>query len=68
MYIVLIHGQKCETVLYYSFIPWRFLNRLYRSIWCRDFTINCITKQLEVKMPAYTSFISDIHKSYRVEK
>ena len=33
----------------------------YRSIWCRDFTIICITKQLEVKMPAYTSFISDVH-------
>ena len=23
-----IHGQKCETALYYSFIPRRFLNRL----------------------------------------
>ena len=40
----------------------------YRSIWCRDLTIICITKKLEVKMPAYTSFISDVHKSYRVEK
>ena len=40
----------------------------YRSIWCRDFSIICITKKLEVKMPAYTSFISDVHKSYRVEK
>ena len=34
----------------------------------RYFTIICITKKLEVKMPAYTSFISDVHKSYRVEK
>ena len=24
--------------------------------------------KLEVKMPAYTSFISDVHKSYGVEK
>ena len=40
----------------------------YRSIWCRDFTMICIAKKLEVKMPAYTSFISDVHKSYRVEK
>ena len=23
-----VHGQKCETVHYYSFIPRRFLNRL----------------------------------------
>ena len=50
---------------YYSLIPERFLNR---SIWCRDFTIICIKKKLEVKMPAYTSFISDVHKSYRVQK
>ena len=28
----------------------------------------CITKKLEVKMLAYTSFISDVHESYRVEK
>ena len=35
----------------------------YRSIWCHDFTIICITKKLEVKMPAYTSFISDVHKA-----
>ena len=28
----------------------------------------CITEKLEVKMPAYTSFSSDVHKSYRVEK
>ena len=34
----------------------------------RDFTITCITKKLEAKMPAYTSFISDVHKSYGVEK
>ena len=27
-----------------------------------------ITKKLEVKMLAYTSFISDVHKSYGVEK
>ena len=40
----------------------------YKSIWCRDFTIICITKKLEVKIPAYTSFISDVHKSHRVEK
>ena len=40
----------------------------YRSIWCRDFTIICITKKLEVKMSAYTNFISDVHRSYRVEK
>ena len=40
----------------------------YRSIWCRYFTIICITKKLEVKMSEYTSFISDVHKSYRVEK
>ena len=42
----------------------------YRSIWCRDFTIICITKKLEVnyKMLAYTSFISDVHKYYSVEK
>ena len=40
----------------------------YRSIWCRDFTIICITKKLKVKMSAYTSFISDVHKCYRVEK
>ena len=40
----------------------------YRSIWCRYFTIICITKKLEVKMSPYTSFISDVHKSYRVEK
>ena len=40
----------------------------YRSIWCRDFTIICITKKLEVKMLAYTGFMSDVHKSYRVEK
>ena len=53
---------------YYSFIPRHFLNRLYRSIWCRDFTIICITKKLEVKMSVYTSFISDVHKSYRAEK
>ena len=35
---------------------------------CRDFTIICITKKLEVKMPAYTSFIFDVRKSNRVEK
>ena len=53
---------------HYSFISRRFLNRLYcRSIWWRYFTIIC-TKKLEVKMPAYTSFISNLHKSYRVEK
>ena len=40
----------------------------YRSIWCRDSTIICITKKLEGKMPAYTSSISDVHKSYGVEK
>ena len=34
----------------------------------RYFTIICIIKKLEVKMSAYTSFISDVHKSYRVEK
>ena len=28
----------------------------------------CITKKLEVKMSAYTSFISDVHKSYCAEK
>ena len=28
----------------------------------------CIAKKLEVKMPAYTSFTFDVHKSYRVEK
>ena len=53
----------------------RFLSRFqgafyidYRSIWCRDFTIICITKKLEVKIPAYTGFIFDVHKSYHVEK
>ena len=40
----------------------------YRSIWCCYFNIICVTKKLEVKMSAYTSFISDVHKSYRVEK
>ena len=30
--------------------------------------ITCITKKLEVKMPAYTSFISDVRKSYCMEK
>ena len=40
----------------------------YRSTWCRDFTIICLTTKLKVKMPAYTSFISDVHKFYRVEK
>ena len=34
----------------------------------RDFTIICITKKLQVKISAYTSFISYVHKSYRVEK
>ena len=34
---------------YYSFVPRRFLNRL----WCRYFTIICFTKKLEVKMLAY---------------
>ena len=29
----------------------------------RDFAIICITKKLEVKMLAYTSFISDVHKT-----
>ena len=33
-------------------------------MWCRDFTIVCIAKKLEVKMPACTSFISDVHKCY----
>ena len=28
----------------------------------------CIIKKLEVKMLAYTSFISNVHESYRVEK
>ena len=28
----------------------------------------CITKKLEVEMPAYICLISDVHKSYRVEK
>ena len=37
----------------------------YRSLWCCDFTIICIKKKLEVKMSAYASFISDVHKSYR---
>ena len=46
---------------HYSFIPRRFLNR-FISIWYGDFTIICITKKLEVKMPAYTSFISDVEK------
>ena len=40
----------------------------YKSIWCRDFTIIYITKKLKVKKPAYTSFIFDVHKSYRGEK
>ena len=60
-------ARNAKQSLYYSFI-WRFLNIDYRSIWCRDFTIICITKKLEVKMLAYTSFISDVHKSYRAEK
>ena len=59
--------QKCETVTLFIY-SMRFLNRLYRLIWCRDFTIICITKKLEVKMLAYTSFISDVHKSYGAEK
>ena len=33
-----------------------------------DFTIICIMGKLEVKMPRYTSLISYVHKSYRVEK
>ena len=37
-------------------------------MWCRDFIVICITKKLEVKMPAYTSFISDVRKSYCAEK
>ena len=61
-------ARNVRQSLYYSFIPRRFLNRLSKNIWCRDFTIICITKKLEVKMLAYTSFISDVHKSYRVEK
>ena len=40
----------------------------YRSIWCRYFATICITQKLEVKMLAYTSFIFDVRKSYRVEK
>ena len=40
----------------------------YRSIWCHDFTIVCITKKLEVKILACTSFISDFPTSYRAEK
>ena len=49
-----MHGQKCETValLFKTFIPRRFLNRLY---------INIVSKKLEVKMSAYTSFISDVY-------
>ena len=39
----------------------------YTSIWCCDFTIICVTKKLEVKMPTYISFMSDVHKSYGVE-
>ena len=49
---------------YSTFTPRRFFNR----IWCRDFTIICITKKLDVKVSAYPSFFSDVHKSYRVEK
>ena len=37
-------------------------------MWCRDFTIICITKTLQVKIWAYASVISDFPKSYRVEK
>ena len=33
----------------------------YRSIWCRDFTINCITEKLKVKNAG------DVHKYYRAE-
>ena len=52
---------------YYSLILRRFLNRLW-SIWYHDFIIICITKKLEVRISAYTSFISDFHKFYCVEK
>ena len=48
--------------------PKRFLLIDYRSIWFRCFTIICITEKLEVKISAYASFISEVHKSYRVEK
>ena len=47
------------------------MNRLiWINIWCsRDFTVIFITKELlEVKMPTYTSFIFDVHKSYGVGK
>ena len=61
-------ARNVRQLLYYSFIPRCFFLIDYRSIWCRDFTIICITKELEVKMLAYTSFISDVHKFYRLEK
>ena len=69
-FVLIHHGQIYVRQLhYYSLIPRRFLNRLYRPIWCRDdFTIIFIAKKLEVKMMAYTCFISDVHKFYRVEK
>ena len=60
---------ECETVtLLFIYSKALFEETIVRSIWCRDFTIICITKELEVKMSAHTSFISDVHKSYRVEK
>ena len=61
-------GVLVRQSLYYSFIPRRFLNRLSINMVPCFTIINCITKKLEVKMPEYTSFISDVHKSYRVEK
>ena len=69
---VFTHDQKCETINIVIHLFQGTFRIDYRSIWsliwCRDFTIICITKKLQVKMSANTSFISDVHKSYRVEK
>ena len=57
-------AKKCESYIIIYLLQGAFWID-YRSIWCRDFTyiLLCITKKLEVEMSAYTSFISDVHKS-----
>ena len=41
------HSQKCETVTLLFIYSKGALCIDYRSIWCHDFTIICITKKLE---------------------
>ena len=59
----MVHGPKCETVtlLFTYSMPRRLLNRIWINFTIiYYFTIICITKKLEVKIPAYTGLAVSI--------